>query len=52
MYGKEDDQWRKGWSIGQGLPIPIPRDFMGMAAYEGGYSTSYINPERLEFYDY
>ena len=45
------DTWEEGLVYRAGLTYTYS-DFMGTAAYEGGYSTSYINPERLEFYEY
>ena len=51
VYGKEDDQWNKGLVYRAGITYTYPT-FLGMVAYEGGYGSNYINPERLEYYNY
>lgn len=56
VYGRErenpeGDRWEKGLIYRAGIRYTYPT-LSGMAAYEGGYGSNYINPERLEYYNY
>ncbi len=57
VYGREGnvedkrDSWDKGLIYRIGIRYTYPT-LLGMAAYEGGYNSNYINPERLEYYNY
>lgn len=56
VYGRErenpaGDRWEKGLIYRIGIRYTYPT-LSGMAAYEGGYGSNYINPERLEYYNY
>jgi hypothetical protein len=49
LYGR--DSWDKGLIYRAGIAYNH-RVLIGMVAYEGGYSSSYTSPERLEFSNY
>lgn len=56
QYGMErnnpgTDRWIKELLYRAGLTYAYPA-FIGIAAYEGGYSSVYTNPQTLEFYRY
>lgn len=54
VYGMDSankDAWDKGLIYRAGIKYTYP-SFTGMTSYEGGYGSNYINPERLEYYNY
>lgn len=55
MYFREqynrENRWEEGLIYRARLTYTYPT-FTGSAAYEGGYDSNYINPERLQYYDY
>lgn len=56
QYGRERDNtgadsWENGLLYRAGLTYTYPT-FLGAAAYEGGYSAIYTNPQTLEFFKY
>ncbi|OGW49154.1 MAG: hypothetical protein A2Z50_08160 [Nitrospirae bacterium RBG_19FT_COMBO_42_15] len=54
VYGMDngnEDARDKGLIYRAGIKYTYP-SFTGMTAYEGGYGSNYINPERLEYYNY
>lgn len=54
VYGMDsanEDARDKGLIYRAGIKYTYP-SFTGMTAYEGGYGSNFINPERLEYYNY